>query len=184
MSQPLIKLNLGCGQSKIDGCVNIDVEESCKPDLVHDFTKKQLPYEDKSIEEVYLFHTIEHISKRYHASIFDEVFRVLRVGGLFYLSYPEFTKCVSNWLQNKYGKREFWEATIYGRQLYPSDFHVCILDPNELGLRLESSGFTKIVHKSEPREDYNTITACERGLHPYVKYEKVIADNTKVKLVA
>jgi hypothetical protein len=159
MSQPLIKLNLGCGQSKIDGCVNIDVEESCKPDLVHDFTKKQLPYEDKSIEEVYLFHTIEHISKRYHASIFDEVFRVLRVGGLFYLSYPEFTKCVSN-------------------------CHVCILDPNELGLRLESSGFTKIVHKSEPREDYNTITACERGLHPYVKYEKVIADNTKVKLVA
>ena len=183
MPSDLVRLNLGCGSNKIEGCINIDIEKSCKPDLVHDFTKNALPYDDKSVEEVYLFHTIEHISKRYHNAMFDEIFRVLRIGGKFYISYPEFTKCVSNWLENKYGKREFWEATIYGRQLYPSDFHVCILDPSGLAMRLEASGFMDIMHKPEPLEPYNTITVCTRGVHPYVKYEQLIADNSKVAIV-
>lgn len=181
--QKPLSLNLGCGSAKISGCVNIDIEASCKPDLVHDFTKKQLPYPDNSVEEVYLFHTIEHISKRLHRPILQEIHRVLKINAPFWVSYPEFSKIIENWKTNKRGLRQFWEATIYGRQLYPSDYHVCIMDSFELKQLLSEVGFVQIVSESESTEDYNTVTTCLKGI-PYITYEELIAKSTsEMKLV-
>ncbi len=159
----LKKLNLGCGSNKIEGFINIDIEPSTKPDLVCNFITDKLPYKDNSIDEVVLYHTIEHISKRYHNKILLEIWRVLNPKGLFYLSYPEFTKCYKNWIINYKGKREFWEATIYGRQLYPSDFHVCIMHTNSFKEVLIDCGFNKIIEAPEIGETYNTIIQCSKG---------------------
>lgn len=175
-SRPL-KLNLGCGKSKIMGCINIDIEKSCKPDLIHDFTKKELPYKKNSINEVYFFHTIEHISKRLHREILQEIHRVLEPGGRVYISYPEFTKCVGNWITNHRGMRQFWEATIYGLQRYPSDYHVCIMDSQEFTQLLNEVGFTKVAHGPESKEDYNTIVSAVKSTS-YVSYEELIARST------
>ncbi len=171
-SQPL-KLNLGCGNAKISGCINIDIEESVKPDLVHDFARVELPYDENSIDEVYLFHTVEHIQKIYHREMFLEINRVLKDGSLFYISYPEFMKCVQGWAANRSGKREFWEMTIYGRQLYKSDFHVAIMDSVHLKGVLEECGFHNIEYKSEPDADYNTILKATKSI-PYISYEELL----------
>ena len=155
-------LNLGCGSRKIPGAVNVDIEKTLSPDIVADFTEK-LPFPDADFDEVYLFHTIEHVQKKFHEGIFREVRRVLQEGGIFYLSYPEFSVIAKNWLENKQGNREFWEHTIYGRQLYPNDYHLCAMDTNEVRLKLEMCGFKDIAYRPEPHE-YNTIlkaTACE-----------------------
>ncbi|MDE1971314.1 MAG: methyltransferase domain-containing protein [Patescibacteria group bacterium] len=158
-----MKLNLGCGSNKIEGFVNIDIEESCKPDLIHDFTKQPLPFDDNSIEEVVMFHTIEHINKRLHPLILSEVRRVLQPSGLFIVSFPEFSKCVENWFTNKGGQKEFWEATIFGRQLYPSDFHVCIMDSHDFAILMKNSGFDNITSKPEPNESYNSFITAHKG---------------------
>lgn len=173
MRKPL-KLNLGCGEEKIPGYVNIDVEPSCKPDLVHDFANKTLPYKDRTIDEVVMFHVIEHISKPRHRLILNEIWRVLRSGGLMILAYPEFTKCVDNWLSNKQGKRDFWEHTLYGRQLYPSDYHVCIMHtPTFVGF-LKNLGFIQLVSKPEPPpNEFNTIVSGYKGPRP-LSYEDLI----------
>lgn len=155
---PPKQLNLGCGSTKLDGYINIDVEESCSPDLVCDFSKQSLPYEDKSIDKVVLFHTIEHIRKSLHVPILSEIHRVLKVGACVIISYPNFLECVENWKNNKQGQRAFWEATIYGRQLYPSDYHVCIMDPNQLEILLRDIGFDHVQSRPEPSELYNSIT--------------------------
>jgi hypothetical protein len=168
-----MKLNLGCGNTKITGCVNIDCEKSVEPDLVHNFVTNELPYEEDSIEEIYLFHTIEHIEKRYHRELFLEVNRVLQPNGLFYVAYPEFLKCAQGWASNKSGKREFWEMTIYGRQLYKSDYHVCIIDSVCLKGVLEECGFTNIEYKCETDADYNTILKATKSI-PYINYEELL----------
>ena len=170
-----MKLNLGAGESKIEGYISIDVEGSCKPDVICDFTKDSLPYGDGLIEEVLLFHTIEHIQKRLHKSIFKEVWRVLKPGGRFVLSYPEFKEIAQRWLTNHKGNKEFWEATIYGRQLFPSDFHVCAMDSVAVRMALIESGFLKPKTIAEPEpNEFNSITIAHKG-DRLISYEEQVS---------
>jgi predicted SAM-dependent methyltransferase len=157
-----LKLNLGCGSNKIPGCVNIDIEESNNPDLVADFTKA-LPYDTSSVDAVYMFHVIEHVKKALHEAIFYEVARVLKPDCFFYLSYPEFLTCVKCYQENLYGKRDFWEATIYGRQLYPADTHVALMDTKYVTTKLTRVGFKDLVVASEPDEFWNTTIKAKKG---------------------
>ena len=170
----MTKLNLGCGQNKINGCINVDIEKSCNPDLVHDFLKTKLPFESGSMDEVYLFHTIEHIQKKFHRFLISEIHRVLKPNGKFMVSYPEFLKCVERWKNNTDDLRGFWEMTIFGRQLYPSDHHVCIMDSTEFMQILIELGFRDIKCCPEPIEVYNTIIECKKGI-PFNSYEEMLS---------
>lgn len=157
-----LKLNLGCGQNKIKGTVNIDVEESVKPDIVCDF-RKTLPFPDGAVDSVYLFHVIEHIEEVYHPIILSEIWRVLGIGGRLFISYPEFRRCADNYINNTRGQRAFWKATIYGRQLYKSDYHIALMDSEYFEIKLIQLGFKDIEIKPEPQEDYNTVVKCVKG---------------------
>jgi hypothetical protein len=183
--KPLL-LNIGCGTSKIKGCVNIDCEKKCKPDLLHDFTKKPLPYKDGAAQEIYFFHTIEHIRKVFHPIILAEFARVLKKEGKLYISCPNFAVCSQYFLTNHSGQKEFWERTLFGRQLYPSDYHVCAMIPEDLGLLLTTLGFKNVVSYPEPREEFNFITTAVKGTFvPLKNYETLVRDaflNDKYKL--
>ena len=133
------KLNIGAGAAKIEGYINMDIDESCKPDIVHDF-RKGIPYPSNHFDEIVMFHCVEHIEKKYHEALFLEVKRVLKPDCDFILTFPDFAKCAQNWLDNKQGMREFWEATIYGRQLYPSDYHVCACTVDGMARKLSRLG--------------------------------------------
>lgn len=176
LSNIVIKLNLGCGSNKIDGFVNIDTEESCKPDLIHNFATEPLPYGDATVDQIVMFHTIEHIPKYKHAGILAECFRVLKYGAPLWISYPEFTACVENWKNNFMGKKDFWEATIFGRQLYPSDYHVALMHTPDFKVVLEDAGFENIVAITEPiPEIHNTVIKCTRRRLSPVTYEQYVA---------
>jgi predicted SAM-dependent methyltransferase len=55
----MIKLNIGCGKSVIEGFVGLDLVDYGQ-EYIHDITTK-LPFKDKTIEEIYCSHTLEHI---------------------------------------------------------------------------------------------------------------------------
>lgn len=169
-----MKLNLGSGSTKIKGYVNIDAERNCKPDLVLDFTRKSLPYKVQSVDEILFFHCIEHIPKRYHRKILLECARVLRLGAKIYISYPNFWECAQRWHQNTAGLKNFWEATLYGRQLYETDFHVCAMCPDELTELLYQCGFTDVFSSPEFEEPYNTITVGVKTRSPLPFYEDIM----------
>jgi len=99
-----MKLNLGCGSQKIKGYVNIDVEKKCRPDLVCDFIKKPLPYKPESVDQVLLFHTIEHIQRRYHRLLLWQIWRILKPGREFLIAFPEFRRCFQNCQLTKMAK--------------------------------------------------------------------------------
>jgi len=168
-----MKLNLGCGSTKLTDVVNVDMSDEVNPDMKFDIRGK-FPFENDSVDEVYLFHTIEHIEKRYHSGLFLEINRVLKTGGILLVSYPEFGRILQNWLDNKSGKREFWEATIYGRQLYPGDYHVAAIDKIYLSLKLTEFSF--IVEKMLPEtgDDFNTIICAVKAGKPEIGYEELV----------
>lgn len=170
----MLKLNLGSGSNKIDGFINIDLNPDNKPDLVANILEP-LPYNDGSIDEIVLFHTIEHIQKRLHRKLFREMYRLLSPDGKFILSYPEFSNIARNWLENKFGEKDFWEATIYGRQLFAGDFHVCAMDSLELKLVLAECGLTGRF-EPEKNESYNTVMHCFKD-KPFKKYDEAIRED-------
>jgi predicted SAM-dependent methyltransferase len=171
--QPILRLNLGCGANKIPGYINIDTEKSTNPDLVHDFVTAELPFSDSSAAEILLFHTIEHISKKLHKKVLLDIWRVLRPGGRLLISYPEFTKCYEFWKVNKRGLKDFWEATMFGRQLYASDFHISLMHTPDFRLVLNECGFHNLVVKTEPLEVHNTVISAVKG-EKFIPYEEML----------
>lgn len=173
-----VQLNLGCGRNKIPGYINIDTEESTSPDFVFDFSQKTLPYDAESVDKIVMFHCIEHIQKGKHLQILKGFSKVLKPGGELILSYPDFWKCANNWKENKRGLRDFWHATLFGRQLYPADYHVCAMDPSELRQMLETVGFERVTSVAEYPEEHNTITRAFKSGDPEIQdYEGLVADH-------
>ena len=175
----MLALNVGCGSNKIEGYINIDTEESCKPDLIHNMLEKPLPYETGTVDRILFFHCIEHIRKGYHLGILAEFYRVLKPEGQIFISYPNFWECARLWHDNAGAKRNFWEATIFGRQLYETDYHVCAMNPDELAEMLDRCGFKQIISCPEPNEPYNAITFALKGDIVVSNYEQLVANNIK-----
>ena len=51
-----IKLNLGCGEKKFPGYINVDKYGS--PDVNHDLESFQWPWETNSVSEIKLIHVL------------------------------------------------------------------------------------------------------------------------------
>jgi hypothetical protein len=89
----LIRLNLGCGAKKLEGWINIDAVESCKPDLIHDLSKP-LPFGDLTVDEVAAKDLLEHFDKYARYKLFYDWARVLKINGKIHLEVPNVKKIV------------------------------------------------------------------------------------------
>lgn len=171
-----IKLNIGCGNSKLEGFVNIDSWPEGKPDLVLDITKSTLPYQNDVVDEIVFFHCIEHIPEKFHDNILSEFFRVLKTNGFAIISYPEFLKCADAYRENLRGQRDFFKMTIYGRQAHEGDFHISLMDTPFFLNRLRRLGFIvdKVTPEPEPNE-FNTVIKVTKGI-PFTDREKLLRE--------
>lgn len=79
-----IALNLGSGQDNYDGFINMDLGEYAPVNVVADLTK--IPLVDGAVELVVSNSVLEHIYD--YNAVIDEVCRVLKKGGYFYLCVP------------------------------------------------------------------------------------------------
>jgi hypothetical protein len=86
-----MKLNLGCGQHKIDGYVNVDAIAAAQPDVVHNLEITPWPWPDSSVDEIVMRHSLEHMgaeTKTFFA-IMQELYRVCRDGAPIYIHVPD-----------------------------------------------------------------------------------------------
>ena len=158
-----MKLNIGCGENYLEGCVNIDTELTIKCDTIADIKKGRLPFEDTSFETVIAMHVLEHIEIPYWPHFFEEVRRVLKKDGQLILAYPEFEICAKYFIENYKGGREFWRYTLYGRQQYPGDYHVVPMRTAEVISHLTSWGFADIKSCIEDNEEWSTFLQAKKG---------------------
>jgi len=88
-----MKLNLGCGDKKLDGYVNVDV---CgEPDINFDLSQFPWPFDDNSADEISSSHFLEHVQD-YEKTIL-EIHRILKPGGILHFKVPHFRNPCAQW---------------------------------------------------------------------------------------
>ena len=77
-----MKVNLGSGNRPQVGYVNLDNREVCRPDVIADINDG-LPFKNDSIDEIRAYDFLEHIPIGKTVGAVQEIWRVLKPGGLF-----------------------------------------------------------------------------------------------------
>jgi len=90
MENNFTKLNLGCGERKKDGFINIDWNREVEPEIVHDLNKLPYPLEDSRFDLIEASHVLEHLDKPF--SIMKEMHRLLKPGGKLIIKVPHFSR--------------------------------------------------------------------------------------------
>lgn len=85
-----MRLNLGCGHTKLDGFVNCDVQTSCDPDRVVDLESLPWPFDDNCADEVVLSHVLEHLgeSSKAYLAIIKELYRICAPNAVVRIAVP------------------------------------------------------------------------------------------------
>jgi len=86
----LRRLNLGCGEFKKPGYINLDFETRVHPDVVHDLNNLPYPFDDGAFDLIESSHNLEHLSDPF--SGMAEMHRLLAPGGRLILKVPHFSR--------------------------------------------------------------------------------------------
>ncbi len=97
MNQYTRKINLGCGSRYADGWDNFDIQASEQAVRRWDILRG-LPYEDSSVDFVYMSHVLEHLDPTAAETLLVECKRVLRCGGIIRVVVPDLEDIVENYL--------------------------------------------------------------------------------------
>jgi len=81
-----MKLDIGCGIRKKEGFIGIDKHKGVNYQI--NLENDKLPFKDNSIDGVYSYHCLEHISN--FDEVMTEIYRVLKKGCIFELYVPYF----------------------------------------------------------------------------------------------
>jgi SAM-dependent methyltransferase len=76
-----VKIDLGCGPKKQPGFVGLDCIAFDGVDHVLDLTAERWPFDDGIVDEAHASHFVEHLTAMQRVAFFNELYRVLKVGG-------------------------------------------------------------------------------------------------------
>jgi hypothetical protein len=84
------KLNLGCGQNKMPGYINVDKYAAVEPDVLWDLEVTPWPFETNSVDEIVMRHCLEHMGSTTEIffGIIKELYRVSCHGGKTLVAIP------------------------------------------------------------------------------------------------
>jgi len=82
-----MQYNLGSGKLRIEGWLNVDVSDKCKPDIVADITK--IPWDwMKDATAIRMDNVLEHLYPKDMIAVLNECNRKLEVGGKVWIRVP------------------------------------------------------------------------------------------------
>ena len=149
MEPSLIKLNLGCGWTPIEGYINIDVDPLKYADLVQDLNVVPWLFENNSVDEIHAQDCFEHLYPLGKAegqmnivALMRECHRVLKVGGLLDVIVPT-TEGRGAWQDPTHVT--YWNQNSFLYYVEGTVEHT-ILDPG-FGFKMESCGHERLEEK-------------------------------------
>lgn len=99
-----LRLNLGSGERRLPGYVNVDCVPLAGVDILADLNEPFAELPDNSVDAVYARHTLEHIDRL--TDLLAEIHRVTRPGGQIEIIVPHFS--------NPYGYSDPTHVRFFG----------------------------------------------------------------------
>jgi len=184
------KLHVGCGKNLISGWLNIKNEKyeeygrvkKINDILVLNFNLiKKWPFAAESIQSIAGSHFIEHLDLNKSIIFFQEAFRVMKQGGIIWISCPNLRLYAENYANNN---RNFFENPlikkfcVYDKAATPGEIfmakaydcgrtHEWFYDFESLKHILEISGFSQVKKKKRLDSqipDIDKIELAEREI--------------------
>lgn len=141
-----LKLNLGCGNDIKKGYINIDKHNNLsEADLCCDIS--QLPYEEGTVDEILLFHILEHFPFRKVPIVLKEWRRVLKLEGIIKIKVPNLEQWIDKW--NSFSDDDKFNrlGLIFGDENHEGNFHYSGFTEGSLKYVMEDNGF-KIIEST------------------------------------
>jgi beta-1,4-mannosyl-glycoprotein beta-1,4-N-acetylglucosaminyltransferase len=107
-----VKLNLGCGDQKIDGYIGVDLYNP-NADLKLDICDLS-QFQDNSVDEILAVHVLEHLNPYNINQILAEWYRVLKPLGKLVLELPDIEGLCRAFMESDKGQRYHLINCIYG----------------------------------------------------------------------
>lgn len=98
-SLPQINLNFGCGQTTYNSWVNVDCFFGNHVDLVMDL-RRNVPLISETVDNCYSEHFLEHLYPEEGLAHLKEVYRILKLGGVYRLALPDAIKFARKYIEN------------------------------------------------------------------------------------
>jgi len=101
-----------------------------------------LPFPNMSVDEVVMYQVLEHIPHYDVDKVLDDIYRVLRIGGTFFVSVPDLKETARILVDATSPKDEDWAIRlIHGTQRNKWSHHFCGFVPRTLKELLSKHGF-------------------------------------------
>lgn len=84
------KLNLGSGELKKEGFINVDRSSLVAPDVVHDLNILPYPFNNDEFDLIEADHVLEHLDNVFF--VMAELHRILKLGGELKIKVPHFSR--------------------------------------------------------------------------------------------
>jgi predicted SAM-dependent methyltransferase len=136
------RVNLGCGEWKLDGYVNVDSDPRVSPDVCRDAVDYLAEQPDASVDEAYAGHFLEHLEREDGLTVLRELRRALRPGGIVGVVVPDTFEIMRRVC---YGELDLDEACeLYFYSTVQPSRHRWSYDERTLARALREAGFEVI----------------------------------------
>jgi len=169
-------LNIGCGHNILEGYDNIDRLKTTDSTIVADVFN--LPYEEKSVDEIYMRHVIEHFYLDQLPQLFSGFRRVMKDDAELVMETPSLERIMYAW-DNGLMKKEHLCGIMFGfyanenwRERTLEMHHKFLFDKGLAQKVLEENQFRDIRFEDAPKQfnydpkygDYNTafVIRCRK----------------------
>lgn len=89
----MVKVDFGCGNSKKEGFIGVDSIPLSGVDIIHDLNKFPYPFENDTIDEIWMDNVLEHLDKP--LSVMEELYRISKNNAVVNIAVPYFRSLYS-----------------------------------------------------------------------------------------